>query len=177
MTDTRNIIDYYKYWENDAILADLHTKRAPFGVAMEHWHGDMNIGGVVRAANAFNAREVHYIGKRQWDRRGAVGMHHYTSLTHTPTIDAFYDRVKDDYAQLIAIDNLDGAAPLEASDLPVNSLFIFGEESVGLSDELLAYADRLLYIQQYGAVRSLNASVAAGITMYEWCRQHRPNVY
>lgn len=173
MEDPRNVIDYFKYWKQEAIVAALYKDRAPFAVTMEHWHRDLNIGGVIRNANAFNAREVHYVGRRQWDRRGAVGMHHYSTVIHSKTIDEWVGRIKGQYSQIIAFDNIDGAEPLGSVELPEDCMLVFGEESCGITDEMLELCDRLVYIEQYGAVRSLNASVASGVAMYEWSRQHR----
>lgn len=173
MTDSRNVIDYFKYWEQDSIRAELDKDRAPLAVTMEHWQGDFNIGGVVRNGNAFNVEAIHYVGRRQWDRRGAVGTHHYSSIIHSPTVEEWFDLIKGKYETIVAFDNIDGAIPIDEAELPESCMMVFGEESIGITPDILQFCDNIIYIKQYGSVRSLNAGVASGIAMYEWARRHR----
>ena len=170
--DGRNVVDHFKYWNTEAINAILQCNSHSFSVAMEHWVSDLNIGSMIRNANAFLAREVHYIGKRQWDRRGAVGTHHYVRLIHHWSVQEFVLRARLNGYQIICVDNVAAAKPIESTPLPKMSLFVFGTEALGISQELLYHADDIVYIKQYGSVRSLNASVASGIVMYEWIKQH-----
>lgn len=170
--DKRNVVDHFKYWNREAINAALDCKRHKFSVAMEHWTRDLNIGSFIRNSNAFLARETHYIGIRQYDRRGTVGTHHYSRLQHHRSTSAFIEQAKGNNYTILAVDNVDGAKSIETYDLPEMSMFVFGEESNGITDQMREAADDLIYIKQYGSVRSLNAGVASGIVMYEWVKQH-----
>jgi tRNA G18 (ribose-2'-O)-methylase SpoU len=173
--DRRNVLDRYRYWRLDAIVADLDTRRHEFAVAIENWHHDRNIGTVVRTANAFLAREVVIVGRRRWNRRGAMVTDRYQHIRHVASI-AELSASASDYA-IVGVDNLPGAVPIESTDLPRNALLLFGQESTGLSDEARAAATMVCSIAQYGSTRSINAGVAAGIAMHAWIRQHaRPPV-
>jgi tRNA G18 (ribose-2'-O)-methylase SpoU len=166
--DRRNVIDRYRYWRVDAIVADLDTHRHDFAVAIENWRHDLNIGTVVRTANAFLAREVIIVGRRRWNRRGAMVTDRYQHIRHVPTA---ADLAGLGY-EIVAIDNLPGAVPLESFALPHNALLLFGQEGTGLTDEARAVAEAVCSIAQYGSTRSINAGVAAGIAMHAWIRQH-----
>ncbi len=170
--DTRNVIDYYKYWTEDAIRADLDEKRQPLKIAIEHWQGDFNIGTVVRNANAFTASETIYIGKRQWDKRGAVGTYIYEHVTHMTTLKELKNYALENRYVIVGVDNVDGSQNLHTYQWPENVIMLFGEEGPGLTPEALALCEDIVYIPQYGSVRSLNAGVASGITMYAWAQQH-----
>jgi tRNA G18 (ribose-2'-O)-methylase SpoU len=166
--DRRNVIDRYRYWRVDAIVSDLDTHRHDFAVAIENWRHDLNIGTVVRTANAFLAREVIIVGRRRWNRRGAMVTDRYQHIRHVPTA---ADLAGLGY-EIVAIDNLPGAVPLESFALPHNALLLFGQEGTGLTDEARAVAEAVCSIAQYGSTRSINAGVAAGIAMHAWIRQH-----
>jgi tRNA G18 (ribose-2'-O)-methylase SpoU len=166
--DRRNVIDRYRYWRVDAIVADLDTHRHDFAVAIENWRHDLNIGTVVRTANAFLAREVIIVGRKRWNRRGAMVTDRYQHIRHIPTA---ADLAGLGY-EIVAIDNLPGAVPLESFALPRNALLLFGQEGSGLSDEARSVASVVCSIAQYGSTRSINAGVAAGIAMHAWIRQH-----
>lgn len=170
--DTRNVIDYYKYWETEAITADLDTKRHNFSVLCANVQGDFNIGTVIRCANAFLAKEVMLFGRRAYDRRASVGTHHYTHFKHVRDL-AGLEEVKASGAYIIGVDNMPGAEAIDDVEIPLDRhvVFAFGEEQVGLPQELLDVCDKLVYIKQFGSVRSLNVGVAAGIVMYEYCRR------
>ena len=170
--DRRNVADHYRYWSVEAIVADLDTRRHPFAVAIENWHHDLNIGTVVRTANAFLAREVIIVGRRRWNRRGAMVTDRYQHIGHVPSAAELVAHAASRGYVVVAVDNLPGAVPIESTALPVNALLLFGQEGTGLSDEARAAATVVCSIAQYGSTRSINAGVAAGIAMHAWIRQH-----
>ena len=170
--DTRNVADRYRYWRHDAIVADLDTRRHPLHVAIENWQHDFNIGSVVRTANAFMASEVHIVGNRRWNRRGAMVTDRYQHVRHHPTVAQFAAWAVGEALPVIGIDNLPGSVPLETFALPRDCVLVFGQESVGLSDEVRETATATLAIAQYGSTRSINAGAAAAIAMHTWVRQH-----
>jgi tRNA G18 (ribose-2'-O)-methylase SpoU len=170
--DRRNVLDRYRYWTVDAIVADLDTRRHEFAVAIENWHHDMNIGSVVRTANAFLAAEVVIVGRRRWNRRGAMVTDRYQHLRHVDTPADLGAHAAASGYTVVAVDNLPGAVPLEGVSLPRRSLLLFGQESVGLTPSAREVATMVCSITQFGSTRSLNAAVAAGIAMHAWVRQH-----
>jgi tRNA G18 (ribose-2'-O)-methylase SpoU len=151
-------------------VADLDGRRHPFAVAIENWRHDLNIGTVVRTANAFLAREVIIVGRRRWNRRGAMVTDRYQHIRHVPDVASLVEYAG--HHEIVAIDNLPGALPLESAALPVHALLLFGQEGTGLSDEARRAAASTYSIAQYGSTRSINAGVAAGIAMHTWIRQH-----
>lgn len=169
--DRRNVIDAYRYWTMGAIIADLDRRRHGFHVAIENWQHDMNIGAIVRSANAFLAAEVHIIGKRRWNRRGAMVTDRYQHVRHHESVEAFQAWADAASLPIIAIDNVAGSVPLDQADLPERCVLLFGQEGPGLSPEALAAASAVVEITQYGSTRSLNASAAGAVVMYEWCRR------
>jgi tRNA G18 (ribose-2'-O)-methylase SpoU len=168
--DRRNVVDRYRYWRRDAIVADLDTRRHAFHVAIENWQHDLNIGTVVRNANAFLAAEVHVIGKRRWNRRGAMVTDRYQHVRHHESIAAFLTWAKDAGLAVVGIDNLPGAQLLEQARLPRACVLLFGQEGPGLSPAAREACDQVLFIAQYGSTRSINAGVASGIAMHAWIR-------
>ncbi|CAH0200836.1 TrmH family RNA methyltransferase [Microbacterium foliorum] len=170
--DTRNVIDRYRYWRMEAIVADLDTKRHPFHVAIENWQHDMNIGSIVRSANAFLADTVHIIGRRRWNKRGAMVTDRYQHVVHHEDVQTFAAWAAAEGIPIIAVDNVEGAVPVDRAELPRGCVLLFGQEGPGLSDEALAAASGHIEITQYGSTRSINASAAAAVIMYEWCRRH-----
>jgi tRNA G18 (ribose-2'-O)-methylase SpoU len=142
-------------------------------VAVENWEHDFNIGSVVRNANAFLAGAVHIIGKRKWNRRGAMVTDRYQHILHHPTIGDFVEWARVADVPIIGIDNLPGAVPLETTKLPGNCVLLFGQEGPGLSEEARAAAGMVCSIAQFGSTRSVNAGVASGIAMHHWVMQHR----
>jgi len=170
--DRRNVADRYRYWTLEAIVADLDTRRHDFVVAIENWQHDANIGTVVRTANAFLAREVLIVGRKRWNRRGAMVTDRYQYLRHLPSIRDVLDYAAERDYTVLAVDNTPGAVPLETAAMPRRSLFLFGQEGPGLTDEAHRVAARTLSIAQFGSTRSINAGVAAGIAMHAWIRQH-----
>lgn len=170
--DRRNVADRYRYWTNDAIVADLDLTRHPFHVAIENWVHDRNIGTVVRTANAFNAAGVHIVGKRRWNRRGAMVTDRYQHLHHHPDIDDLVRWATAAGLPVVGIDNLPGSVALESASLPAACVLLFGQEGPGLSAPAQAACTQVLSIAQFGSTRSINAGVAAGIAMHVWIGQH-----
>jgi tRNA G18 (ribose-2'-O)-methylase SpoU len=170
--DRRNVVDEYRYWSVEAIVADLDTRRHPFHVAIENWRHDLNIGTVVRTANAFLAEEVHIVGRKRWNRRGAMVTDRYQHVRHHEDVTQLVAWARETGLPLLAIDNLPGALPLETAALPRACVLLFGQEGSGLTAEAREAADGVLSIAQYGSTRSINAGVAAGIAMHAWIRQH-----
>jgi len=173
--ETRNIIDHYHYWKHDAILADLDSKRNNFQVLCSNLHNDFNIATVIRNANAFLSRKVVIYGSKQFDRRGTVGTHHYTRLDHVGSEEGLKEYLKKNkFHRIVGIDNVDGARSMPKYDWgrPDQSqdvLMIFGQEQLGIPQNLLDLCDDVVYIPQYGSVRSLNVGTASGIAMYDFC--------
>jgi tRNA G18 (ribose-2'-O)-methylase SpoU len=170
--DRRNVVDRYRYWRREAIVADLDTRRHDFHVAVENWNHDFNIGSVVRTANAFLAKEIHIVGKRRWNRRGAMVTDRYQHVTHHPDVASLADRARAEGLPVIGIDNLPGAVPLETTELPRRCVLLFGQEGPGLTDEAWKHAERVCSIAQFGSTRSINAGAAAAIAMHAWIRAH-----
>ena len=170
--DRRNVIDLYRYWTREAIVADLDRRRHPFHVAVENWKHDLNIGTVVRNANAFLAAEVHIVGKRRWNRRGAMVTDRYQHVRHHEAIEDLVSWAVDAELPVIGIDILPGAVPLETTVLPERCVLLFGQEGPGLSPAAREACEVVCSITQFGSTRSINAGVASGIAMHEWIRQH-----
>ena len=172
--DRRNVVDAYRYWTVEAIVSDLDQRRHPFHVAIENWEHDFNIGTVVRNANAFLAAEVHIVGRRRWNRRGAMVTDRYQHVRHHPTIDDLVAWCEAEGLALVGIDNLAGSTPIETTALPEQCVLLFGQEGPGLSEGARAAVAQTCSISQYGSTRSINAGVASGIAMFAWMQQHRP---
>jgi tRNA G18 (ribose-2'-O)-methylase SpoU len=170
--DRRNVVDRYRYWRREAIVADLDGRRHGFHVAIENWQHDLNIGTVVRNANAFLAAEVHIVGRRRWNRRGAMVTDRYQHVRHHETIEDFVGWAHGQDLPVVGIDNLPGSRPMETVTLPRRCVLLFGQEGPGLSDAARAACDQLFSIAQYGSTRSINAGVASGIAMHAWIRTH-----
>jgi tRNA G18 (ribose-2'-O)-methylase SpoU len=170
--DRRNVADRYRYWTVEAIVADLDARRLPFHVAIENWAHDLNIGTVVRNANAFLASSVRIVGRRRWNRRGAMVTDRYQHVAHHPTVTDLAAWAGAEDLPLVGIDNLPGAAPLEATTLPRRCVLLFGQEGPGLSREAADACGIVCSITQLGSTRSINAGVASGIAMHTWLRQH-----
>ena len=170
--DHRNVADRYRYWRHEAIVADLDRRRHPFHVAVENWQHDFNIGSVVRTANAFLAAAVHIVGRRRWNRRGAMVTDRYQHVVHHPTVDDLVSWAHREGLPVIGVDNLPGAVPLETFELPERCVLLFGQEGPGLSDAARDRVDVVLSIAQFGSTRSINAGAAAAIAMHAWVRRH-----
>ncbi|MGH1550512.1 TrmH family RNA methyltransferase [Leifsonia poae] len=172
--DTRNVVDRYRYWSMEAIVADLDERRHPFHVAIENWQHDMNIGSIVRSANAFLADTVHIIGRRRWNKRGAMVTDRYQHVVHHDDVDSFVAWARGAGLPVIAIDNVPGSVGIETFALPRECVLLFGQEGPGLSPAALDAADAVVEIAQFGSTRSINASAAAAIAMHAWITQHVP---
>jgi tRNA G18 (ribose-2'-O)-methylase SpoU len=170
--DSRNVVDKYRYWTMEAIVADLDTKRHSFHVAIENWQHDLNIGSIVRTANAFLADTVHIVGRKRWNRRGAMVTDRYQHVVHHETVEALVAFAKEHRLPIVAIDNLPNSQAIEKIVLPKNCILLFGQEGPGLSPEALAAASMAVEITQFGSTRSLNASAAAAIVMHQWVVHH-----
>lgn len=170
--DRRNVVDHYRYWRREAIIADLDTRRHEFHVAIENWEHDFNIGTVVRNANAFLAQKVHIIGKRRWNRRGAMVTDRYQHVCHYPSIEDFLAWSAAENLPIVGIDNLPGSVAIETITLPRACVLLFGQEGPGLSESARTAATMVCSIAQFGSTRSINAGVASGIAMHTWIRQH-----
>jgi tRNA G18 (ribose-2'-O)-methylase SpoU len=170
--DRRNVVDKYRYWRREAIVDDLDARRHPFHVAIENWQHDLNIGTVVRTANAFLAREVHIVGRRRWNRRGAMVTDRYQHIRHHEDVATLLAWAKPAGLAVIGIDNLPGAVPLETVELPRECVLLFGQEGPGLSDAAREGLDLVCSIAQFGSTRSINAGVASGIAMHAWIRRY-----
>jgi tRNA G18 (ribose-2'-O)-methylase SpoU len=170
--DRRNVVDRYRYWSREAIVADLDRRRHPYHVAIENWQHDFNIGSVVRNANAFLAAAVHIVGKRRWNRRGAMVTDRYQHVVHHGTVADFAAWARGQDLAIVGIDLVPGSVQLERTSLPERCVLVFGQEGPGLSDAMQAACDVVCGISQFGSTRSINAGVASGIAMHEWIRQH-----
>nr|WP_111725213.1 RNA methyltransferase [Corynebacterium renale] len=170
--DTRNVVDAYRYWTREAIVADIDTRRHPLHIAIENFENDSNIGTVVRTANAFAVDTVHIVGRRRWNRRGAMVTDRYQHLMHHDTVSEVLAWAAEHGLQVVAIDNTPGSVPLETASLPENCLLLFGQEGPGVTPEAQQGAVMTCSIAQFGSTRSINAGVAAGIAMHAWIRQH-----
>ncbi|WP_234708357.1 TrmH family RNA methyltransferase [Mycolicibacter arupensis] len=170
--DRRNVVDAYRYWTREAIVADIDSRRHRLHVAIENFGHDANIGSVVRTANAFAVHTVHIVGRRRWNRRGAMVTDRYQRLLHHETARDLLDFATQHRLAVVAVDNVAGASRLEQTVLPADCLLVFGSEGLGISDEAGAGADLTVSIAQFGSTRSINVGVAAGIVMHAWVSRH-----
>lgn len=170
--DRRNVLDKYRYWTVKAIKADLDKSRVSLHVAIENLQHDLNIGTIIRAANAFNVGTVHIIGKKHWNRRGAMVTDRYMNIIHHETVQRFAEMIKAENRHIIAFDTVSGAENLNNTIISKESVFVFGGEGPGLSEEMQKIAEKIVMIEQLGSTRSVNVGVAAGIAMYVWMQQN-----
>jgi tRNA G18 (ribose-2'-O)-methylase SpoU len=170
--DRRNVVDAYRYWRRAAIVSDVDARRHPFHVAIENFQHDHNIGTVVRTANAFAAAAVHIVGRRRWNRRGAMVTDRYQHLEHHADVATLIEFATARGLAVVAVDNTPGSRPVETVELPRDCVLLFGQEGPGLSAEAQKSASLVVSIAQFGTTRSINAGVAAGIVMHAWIRQH-----
>ncbi|MBR2543304.1 TrmH family RNA methyltransferase [Candidatus Saccharibacteria bacterium] len=170
MDDTRNLIDIYKGMENGQVFEALEKTRTPLEIAIENVEHDFNMGSIVRTANSFNVKTVHIIGKKKYNRRGAMCTDKYLKIEHHKTVEDFLKTQEN--RELIAIENnVKSARPLHEKKFGKDTTLIFGSENNGISKELLEKAYEIYYIESFGSTRSVNVGVAAGIAMYEYTRQ------
>ena len=170
--DRRNVVDAYRWWRTEAIIADIDTRRHALHIAIENFENDSNIGTVVRTANAFAVDTVHIVGRKRWNRRGAMVTDRYQHLEHHPDTGSVMDYAAAHDLTVVAVDNTPGSVPLETAELPERCLLLFGQEGPGVTAEAQAGASMTVSIAQFGSTRSVNAGVAAGIAMHAWIRQH-----
>jgi tRNA G18 (ribose-2'-O)-methylase SpoU len=170
--DRRNVVDAYRYWRREAIVSDVDSRRHPFHVAIENFQHDHNIGTVVRTANAFAAAEVHIVGRRRWNRRGAMVTDRYQHLRHHDDVGSLVAFAAERGLAVVAVDNTPGSRPVETAEIPRECVLLFGQEGPGLSPQAQEAASLVVSIAQFGTTRSINAGVAAGIVMHAWIRQH-----
>lgn len=170
--DRRNVVDRYRYWRIEAIVADLDGSRHPFHVAIENLAHDFNIGSVVRTANAFNAASVRVVGRKRWNRRGAMVTDRYLHVEHHDDAAALAAWAAAEGLPLIGVDNLPGSVPLETYDLPRACVLLFGQEGAGLSEGARSMCAATVSVAQYGSTRSINVGAAAAIAMHAWIRRH-----
>lgn len=170
--DRRNVVDRYRYWSMEAIIADLDKRRHGFHIAIENWQHDFNIGTIVRTANAFLAAEVHIVGNRRWNRRGAMVTDRYQHVVHHPQFADLEAYLSQRGIPLYGIDNLPGSVPIETLEFPERVCLLFGQEGPGLSAAAREACVGTFSISQFGSTRSINASAAAAIAMHTWIRQH-----
>ena len=170
--DRRNVDDRYRYWRHEAIVADLDAHRNTLHIGVENWQHDFNIGSVIRTANAFNVAAFHIVGRRRWNRRGAMVTDRYQHEHHHPSVASLASFARERELVVVGVDNVPGSVPLESYALPRSVLLLFGGEGPGLSDEARAASEVLLHITQFGSTRSINAGAAAAIAMHTWALQH-----
>jgi tRNA G18 (ribose-2'-O)-methylase SpoU len=170
--DRRNVADRFRYWRVEAVAAELEASRHPFHVAVENLQHDANIGSVVRTANAFAAAAVHVVGRRRWNRRGAMVTDRYLTIEHHPDVEAFTGWALGHRLPVLGIDNVDGAVPLETAELPRACVLLFGQEGPGLSEAARRSCTAVLSIAQFGSTRSINVGAAASVAMHAWVRRH-----
>jgi tRNA G18 (ribose-2'-O)-methylase SpoU len=170
--DRRNVVDRYRYWRREAVVEDLDLRRNEFHVAIENWQHDFNIGSVVRTANAFLAREVHVVGRRRWNRRGAMVTDRYQHLRHHDDVESFASWAVAASLPVVGVDNLPGSVPLESTRLPRACVLLLGQEGPGLSPAAREAVSLVVSVAQFGSTRSINAGAAAAVAMHTWIRQH-----
>jgi tRNA G18 (ribose-2'-O)-methylase SpoU len=168
--DTRNVADEFRGMTVEAIKAKLDTTRQPLQIAIENLERDFNMGTIVRNANAFNVSAVHIVGRKQWNRRGAMVTDRYMNIYYHATVADFKKAVGE--RSIIGIDNIEGSQPLAKVALPKDAVLVFGSEGPGLSDTMVSVCQQLVAIEQFGSTRSLNVGVASGVAMYAWMQQH-----
>jgi tRNA G18 (ribose-2'-O)-methylase SpoU len=168
--DTRNVVDEYRGMTIDAIRADLDSKRQPLQIAIENVERDFNMGTIVRNANAFNVATIHIIGRKQWNKRGAMVTDRYMNIVYHVSVAEFIKAIGA--TPIIGIDNIEGSVPLGQTKLPREAVLVFGSEGSGLSDAMISACQQIVAIEQFGSTRSLNVGVASGVVMYNWIQQH-----
>ena len=170
--DTRNVVDRYRYWKLEAIVADLDTRRHDFHVAIENLAHDFNIGSIIRTANAFGAKAIHIVGRKRWNRRGAMVTDRYQHVVYHPDPQALRAWANAEGLVIVGVENGASAQAIETSALPSRCILLFGQEGSGLSEEAIAVCDRIVAITQFGSTRSINVGAAAAIAMHTWVTQH-----
>ena len=170
--DRRNVEDRYRYWRHEAIVADLARRRHPLEIAVENWEHDFNIGSVIRTANAFNVGAFHIVGRRRWNRRGAMVTDRYQHEHHHASVESLVEYARERSLAIVAVDNVPGSVPIEGYAMPRDVLLVFGAEGPGLTAAAREAAEVIVHITQFGSTRSINAGAAAAVAMHTWALQH-----
>lgn len=170
MEDSRNLVDEFKGLGNEQVFSILEHRRTALEIAIENVEHDFNIGSIVRTANSFNVSVVHIIGKKKYNRRGAMCTDKYLKIIHHATLADFL--LTQAGREIVAIENnTPRAKALHTKNFAPNTTLVFGSENSGISAELLAQAADVRFIESFGSTRSVNVGAAAAIAMYEWTRQ------
>ena len=170
----RNVIDEFKSLPDEDIRQRLQETCNGFAVLMTHIEGDFNIGTVMRSANFFGAKEFFYWGRKRFDRRSTVGVHHYTPLRFLERIEDV--RVlKESYTLIGLENNVPGTVPIHRFDWPIARppCIVVGEECKGIHADVAELCDRLVEIPNFGSVRSINVGSAASLAMYDYVSKVR----
>ena len=172
MTDPRNVLDEFKDKPHDKIVEALEGRGVSLEIAVENTLRDFNMGTIVRSANAFGVRTVHVIGRKQWNKRGAMMTDKYLEVLYYASPAEFSSSMQQRKIAVYALENNVSSQSLYDVELPQNLVWVFGQEGPGISPELLAVCQKVVHIPQLGSTRSLNVGVAAGIAMFEWSRRN-----
>ncbi len=170
--DRRNLVDKYKGKSVEQVAYDMKKHAFPLHIAIENYQHDFNIGAIVRNANAFNVAGVHIIGKRHWNRKGAMMTETYLQMHHHDSVKIFYDWAVQQDMEIIGVDNIPGSKELSKSELPKKAVYVFGQEGPGLSPDMIKICKSIIAIEQFGSTRSVNVGVASGIILYRWAEVH-----
>ena len=171
LTDSRNLIDPFKFLSDTLIKGDLNARRFNFSVLLQNISHDFNKASIIRNNNAFTGREVIIYGNKLDDLRGSVGTEKYENFRHVRDLKNL-SGVFEEFDSIIGIDNIDGAKPIQSHsfDHDIKTLFVFGEEEIGLCGELIEKCHDVLYIPQFGSIRSINVACASAIVFHEYTR-------
>ena len=172
MQDTRNVIDKFKGRSEAEIVKELDAKDHGLVIGLENTERDFNMGTIVRSANAFGVRQIYVIGRRQWNKRGAMMTDKYLHITYLATTEEFVEKMRTEGREIIAIDNIPGSVNMSQTSLPKRAVLVFGQEGPGISEEMAQSADKIVAIEQFGSTRSINVGAAATVAMYCWLQQH-----
>lgn len=167
-SDTRNVIDEFKGMAEKDIIRKLDERGVQLEIAIENTLRDYNMGTIVRTANAFGVRTVHIIGRRQWNKRGAMMTDKYLHVEYHTSFSDFGAYAASNFRPIVAIDNVANACNLDEVPKDPRAILLFGQEGPGLSTEALSLAANIVQIEQTGSTRSINVGVAAGVVMYTW---------
>lgn len=168
--DSRNVVDEFKGMSVSDIKEVLDTRRTHLEIAIENVERDFNMGTIVRTANAFNVSKIHIVGRKQWNKRGAMVTDRYMDIVYHSDIQGFVKATQEH--AIIGVDNITGSISLSKAELPKDAVLVFGSEGSGLSQPMIDECRQVVAIEQFGSTRSINVGVAAGVVMYEWLRRH-----
>ena len=167
MQDTRNVIDKFKGRSEAEIVKELDAKDHGLVIALENTERDFNMGTIVRSANAFGVRQIYVIGRRQWNKRGAMMTDKYLHITYLATTEEFVEKMREESREIIP-----SSVNMAETSLPERAVLVFGQEGPGISEEMAQAADKIVAIEQFGSTRSINVGAAATVAMYCWLQQH-----